>query len=88
MTSKERAFIVESIEMRMNFTPQTEEQMLTASSIIVALKKEMRLANGLELTTRTRGQKELARRSKDLMAPELKKKIDWNKELRKLGKQK
>ena len=89
MTSKERAFIVESIEMRMNFTPQSEDQMNTAASIVVALKKEMRLANGLEIKNqRTRGQKELTRRSQDLMVPESKKKVDWNKELRKLREQK
>jgi len=83
MTSKERAFIVESIEIRMNFMPQTEEQIHTAASIVSSLRHEMRLANGLQIP-RARSQKEMAKRSRDLMVPSLRKNVDWDNELKKL----
>ena len=47
----------------------------------------MRLANGLAIA-RTRGKKELTVRIPDLTVPRFGLEVDWDKELRKLGKQK
>jgi len=83
MTSKERAFIVESIEIRMNFMPQSADEVKTAALIVARLHREMLLDSGLQIT-RGNG---IKKGKKNGLVPFLPP-VNWDEELKKLGKQK